>query len=455
MAATTIITVETNFCDYEQDPQVRKTFFDRWAIALENSAKVVIPNSTEIHFFLYMSNDKIRELDIIRKLLPSLNVDRDRTFHLVTFEHPEEGYGYDENTRPATLYKNPNKTAPYRDILFRKALENLNLEKYDRLIRVALDDDDMWLPWQAEEIVKAADQAYEPGKIVGVGFSQVCVAYIEKNTADIVELSHHMNGNKFYVSGKEEFDRSVNISPWSLPEVFDESSRRRLQRVGVTLKSYPSNIPGWVYGRWGSNLSTNKKTQYYKKLHTKVAFKDVSELIPKLAEEINLYYRRAPEAKSVHKTVANTHSARRGVNPKNHEGSEDFIFRLSQGLLPDGADAVAIFKFADGRPDVTVRIEPGRTYRTSAFAQLRQVNHNTVGFLQARFPDGTRYEISPRGRLLSLRYLESHLLEEFQDSPQQLDEATRGHIELGLNLSTWIVQYDPGKHYKSEEPLLQ
>lgn len=273
-----IVLVETIFCDNERDATVRQDFFQRWYISLRALASVSVPVDCTVKYILYLSDDKLQEKVLVQAFLASLNPEVARRFVVVPYEHPTDGYGSKGVVHPDSL-KNPNKTAPRRDWLFEAALTRISVEGYDRVIRATLDDDDFWLPWQLHEIVQAAEGVFEPGKILGVGLRNALVAYHDASKVDVVELTHHMNGNKFYLSEIGLFSRQRVLSPWSIPEDFNEANVARMGRAGVSLTSVGENNPGWIYNRWGGNLSLHDKSKYYIQNMSTFGFDNAYELI--------------------------------------------------------------------------------------------------------------------------------------------------------------------------------
>lgn len=278
MRGKCIVLVETIFCDNERDATVRQDFFQRWYISLRALAGVSVPVDCTVKYILYLSDDKFQEKVLVQAFLASLSPEVARRFVVVPYEHPTDGYESRGVVHPDSL-KNPNKTAPRRDWLFEAALTRISVEGYDRVIRATLDDDDFWMPWQLHEFIQAADRVFQPGKIIGVGLRNAMVAYHDASKADVVELTHHMNGNKFYLSEIGLFNRQRVLSPWSIPEDFNDSNIARMERAGVSLSSVGENNPGWIYNRWGGNLSLHDKTRYYiKNMHT-FEFNNAYELI--------------------------------------------------------------------------------------------------------------------------------------------------------------------------------
>src|SRR5699024_6166951 len=164
--------------DYEFDLKIRQRFLQSWLASIAQLAKLRVPINSTVIFVLYLSDDKKLEIKAVDDLISSFPDSVRTRFKVVTYSHPPEGYGYDDATHP-DLIKNPNKVAPQRDKLFDKALSNVDVHAYERIIRLALDDDDFLLGWQLDEIVRAADLAYTPDEIIAVGMPNQVVSYIE------------------------------------------------------------------------------------------------------------------------------------------------------------------------------------------------------------------------------------------------------------------------------------
>lgn len=284
-----LFTVETIFCDNESDLEIRRLYLTRWLKSLSWMAKVEIPSRVDLYHFLYISSDKIEEIKVITDLLNNFEPSVRERFKLVEYRHPAEGYSVNTQKHPDSI-KNPNKVAPRRDDLFKKAWGKLPEITAERVIRATLDDDDFWLPWQVEEMVRVADLAFEEETIIGVGLRKACIAYVQEHRGDVVEMTHHMNGNKFYLSSMKLWERQSELSPWSIPEDFSEQNVARMARAGVRLKTSASNRPGWIYGRWGSNLSLHDKTRYYARRYFAFPFSDEDNLVFEAERRIKTWF---------------------------------------------------------------------------------------------------------------------------------------------------------------------
>src|SRR5690606_10176419 len=113
-----------------------------------------------------------------------------------------------------------NKMGGARDDLFNIASEALPMQRYRTIIRIAIDDDDMFLPWFFQNLEHGAELAREVGcEIVGLGMENFFL--VSKENGQVICRSvesdkKFITGNKFYVF----FDTSLAnlLSPWSFPD---------------------------------------------------------------------------------------------------------------------------------------------------------------------------------------------------------------------------------------------
>lgn len=280
---STMIVSETMFCDYERDREVRLRYLERWLVSLRAIAEVDLPPDCLFQAVLYVSDDKVFERERLEEFLSRLEPETRSRFVIVNYTHPAEGY--DLPTTHPDLIKNPNKHAPRRDNLFAAALQHLAVRDEDWLIRIAIDDDDLWLPWHLREVARFAGQVRDESAIVGVGLARSLVAYISPEGVDVdeVTLSRYLSGNKFYVVPPGLHARGAKLHPWGLPEIFDEAAQARFDRVNVELVPITSNRAGWIYGRWGGNLTVDNKSPYYVNDPIRRQFPDVSNAMRQLS----------------------------------------------------------------------------------------------------------------------------------------------------------------------------
>lgn len=248
---------ETIFCDSESNFSVLDVYFERLVKCLHSIANLDISGFDYRHI-LYISGDKSTHIEKIQNLNFAGLGDR---LVVIKYEHPEEGYNLPGDH--IDLIKNPNRSPGYRDKLF--AMVGLDFEDYDFIIRIAIDDDDLWLPWHIKNIVeyvgdKYFNVEYSEKFIHGIGILNSYIAYVasDKCIVEKVELNRFICGNKFYVSN--DWGWISKWSPWSFPDLVDDAVVLKFRsRHGIQLNSLSTNDPGFIYVRRGSNLSVQNK----------------------------------------------------------------------------------------------------------------------------------------------------------------------------------------------------
>lgn len=424
MATKYFVTTETIFCDYESDLEIRRRYLSRWLHSLASVATLTIPADVTFRHYLYVSRDKVTELNEIREFIKSLPADQQDRFQLVAYDHPESGYGYDAHSHP-DHFKNPNKSAPNRDILFEKALKLGQVPDWERIVRLTLDDDDLWLPWHLEEVIKAADKAYEPGKIIGVGLENAILAYIDAGSGDIVGLTKAMNGNKFYVSDRTSWNSQIKLSPWSIPETFDEDSARRLARAGVELKWIKGNKPGWVYGRWGDNLSSREKNRYYSLLVDTFSFSDINDI----GRYAGITEQKADLLARTISTSAET------TDDRSLQAYIPPTFLQGQGQI------YAVFRTPNGSNQEVFRLRRGEAVPLP-MSKFFNGTSDWIAHLQLRPPTGPRTEVSTRARLSSLNPLAKLAPSDLLSDVNNYSERDLTTLRSGFLLSGWLHRSD-------------
>lgn len=259
-----LIVSETCFADYEEDRAVQKRLYGRWVHGIRTIAELQIPEGWNYVSVLYVSEDKEDIKSSLLACIDSMPISLRSRFMVVEYSHPAGGYGLPD-THP-DLVKNPNKHSPERDRLFDRAIASgLHLEGYGRIARIALDDDDVWLPWHLHNIVSAIEAIPGNDFATGIGFSDVLVGYVfgDQVKVEQARFSRMMTGNKFYAFSGEGLARIGSLHPWGIPERFYGAELERFMRVGVELRVVDDVNPGWIYMRWGDNLSNADKRSYY------------------------------------------------------------------------------------------------------------------------------------------------------------------------------------------------
>lgn len=427
-----LILYEIMFCDYEQNPEVLRNFRDVWLANLNRMASFDLPTGSDIKIIVYLSEDKIEERKLFFEALDQLSKKQAQRFVHVAYAHPREGYGYDSNSHP-DLWKNPNKVAPRRDVLFEKALKGISLADYDRYIRASIDDDDYLMPWQFFQLIEAAELAYEPSKVVGVGLRNEVVAYAGKKSADVVQFSHHMHGNKFYISDRTGFQLLRKLSPWSIPEVFDEKNRTRLAKAGATLKVVEGGAPGYIYCRWGHNLSLHDKSNYYLHKYESIKFDSIEGLV----ERIELTYSQQSYVSDL------------GIKPLSISPTETAQSKSRTPLIVSVQDSdaatedtyVLILKSGDGKTLAKRRLDPKSKLQISSLTGLPTDPHKIFGFVQLRKANGERVELPGRGRIDNVCFIKTLPLAQWVTDIEKIPANTLNRLQTALAASSWI--WDP------------
>lgn len=264
----TLVLLETIFCDNESDPEILGKYFARFELTVASLARQEVPNGTSFRATVYLSDGKGEWGLRVRDLITSAQEDAAPgvELRLHEYSHPEIGYPEGDATR-VDWAKNPNKHSPYRERLFEAAHTDVDLESLDRLLRVTIDDDDLWLPWHIRNLVDIARSARQDERVgwkgvLAIGLLDTNVAYVGEDSVivETLALERTLTGDKFYVIDEPaQLDTLRPYSPWSIPEVMDKNQRRLLEKRGIGLFAARNYAPSFVYMRWGQNLSIQRK----------------------------------------------------------------------------------------------------------------------------------------------------------------------------------------------------
>lgn len=281
----TLVLIETMFCDYEQDPDVLDTYFERFRLCLRALQRLEVPPGAEILVTIYFSTDKQEHLERTRRLLAAVDLPDGLRLRIHEYTHPAGGYPGDDRI---DWVKSPNKHAPFRDRLFAEAHRDIAFGEFERLIRMAVDDDDVLLPHQARNMVgmAAAAEAESPDvDVIVMGPLRTYVAYVDGEAVDVeeVEMRRSLTGNKAFVIRNPGAVDFSELSPWSAPELMTAVQARSIRARGQQLMPVHGNEPGFVYMRWGQNLSAHRKDFHIVRTHGRRrldALDEVLELRP-------------------------------------------------------------------------------------------------------------------------------------------------------------------------------
>lgn len=256
-----LMILETMFCDNEQDQHVLSDYFQRFSHTLRSVLRQALPEELELLFTIYMSSDKRRWIDHTWAIIDDADLPPNAKVRVWEYTHPLAGY---PDAKGVDRVKSPNKHAPHRDRLFQNAHLHVDYPAYRSLIRVAIDDDDIWLPTHAAELHRVAREGrarHPEANVLALGPVNCMIGYLTENgvDVDVVSMRRTLTGDKFYTVEHPSAAVVATLSPWSAPEILDETMAQRFQERDITLRYVKGNRPGFVYLRWGQNLSNYRK----------------------------------------------------------------------------------------------------------------------------------------------------------------------------------------------------
>jgi len=299
-----IIIIETVFCDTETNAEIIATYYERLLTCIDSVKSQIVDSSCGIAHIVYISEDKNEYVRRVRDIADKVNTDKFKLL-VSTYRHPAEGYPFPAGSH-VDLVKTPNRTPGYRDRLFKRGLEqvakNFDVENAQHIVRIALDDDDLWAPWHAYEINIVAAELLESTKkeIIAIGLVDGYIAYIAEGSCMLstVRFNRCLTGNKFIAS--RDVNKILTLSPWGIHDWLDTGSKRDFETEhNGYLSIVSTGIPSFCYFRRGFNLSQQSKDWCIEQKISDSQFKTESELISfiqnarsnygprKLAEKIN------------------------------------------------------------------------------------------------------------------------------------------------------------------------
>ncbi|AZM96619.1 hypothetical protein [Vreelandella venusta] len=273
-----LVVAETIFCDVETDVEKINMYFERMKLCLLSIDNINVDNFDYKHL-LYVSDDKKELIDRLRKFICERKI---KFVEVVLYSHPEGGYLWSSGDH-VDLVKNPNRTSGYRNKLFDKA--NIDYEKYSGFLRVAIDDDDVWLSDHLANLLRLGiclSKISRKNSLVAGGVFSTYIAKVDDFSGEVelnkVELDRAVCGNKFYYS--ECWSKICSWSPWSIPDVIDFKSIEKFKKsYGIELFSLSKVDPGFVYFRRGSNLSSQNKSWCTTELISKTTLSNEESVI--------------------------------------------------------------------------------------------------------------------------------------------------------------------------------
>lgn len=290
---TSLVLLEILFCDFERDPEVLDRYFERFEHTLASLRAQEVPEGAELLATIQMSADKqpwiARAAAELRKPVASPRT----RFRIFQYEHPAGGYEGGDESR-IDWVKSPNKHSPYREKLFLDSHAGLHVERYDRIIRVGLDDDDLWMPWQTENICRIAETArIDPGVqhegVLAIGMLDTLIAYADEDgfALDSVRLKRSLTGEKFHViEHPSSLEEVAFYHATAVPERVDREFHEKRMRIGIGLYGAGGFTPGFVYMRWGQNLSRQGKEYLESKRFGSLRVSDAGAVVSILRADV-------------------------------------------------------------------------------------------------------------------------------------------------------------------------
>lgn len=280
----TLVLLETMFCDNEQNEEVLAQYFERFKLSLRSLLKQKVPADSELLVTIYMSSDKQEWIRRVRRILNFTSHSPRARYRICEYDHAPDGYPQRDHI---DWLKNPNKQAPYRSQHFVDAHSDIRMSGYGRLIRAAIDDDDLMLDHQVTSLVEmavAAEKEYPEDHLIALGPLRTLIGYVEDSGVrfEDVDMRRSMGGNRCLVVKDPGAVDLAPLSPWSLPEVMDLNQGAVAEKRGIRLSYVRGHRPGLLYMRWGSNLSAHSKSMHVLEKHSEFSIERVEDILEEL-----------------------------------------------------------------------------------------------------------------------------------------------------------------------------
>ena len=269
---STLVTIETVFCDVETVTGRIEEYFQRYRSTLRSILAQDIPDGVDVLHTVYVSSDKLHIARRIEAEVAAVGAPAGLRVSVFIYTHPTGGYGH-LSTSHVDMAMAPNKQWPRREAMSRRAHENVHLAGYDLVVRMGIDDDDVFAPWHIRNVLGVAtdllDRSTDPTEVLAVGLERCYLIRADPDGHLVrdVDFIRCMSGNKFFAHrGGAVFD-PWQQSVWSLPETFDTGRAETFRRMGTTLTRVRGNQPSFGYVRRGRNLSVSDKDAYVQLEH--------------------------------------------------------------------------------------------------------------------------------------------------------------------------------------------
>jgi hypothetical protein len=281
-----LIWLDTIFCDAETDTQVIDRYLARFMVTLQSIGRQRKPESSDIRLTVHLSRDKSHLAAKIESAFDSFSTGIRAVCKLHYYEHPADGYGVPAGSHIDQL-KNPNKQPGRRERLFADSSQGVDFTAYGAVIRISMDDDDLYLPGHLEQISSLADVLLteSPASPSAAGMYQCFVAHVGDDECRMRQVSFNrvIPGNKFFVVPSNQFSMLADCSPWSIPEYIDDEAAEAFQSRGIRLTLARNNQPTFVYMRRALNLSGQSKEHFVDAVHDSQRFVHEADLVATVA----------------------------------------------------------------------------------------------------------------------------------------------------------------------------
>ncbi|MDK1329046.1 hypothetical protein [Arthrobacter sp. zg-Y1143] len=280
-----LLWIDTVLCDAEDDPDIIERYLQRFLLTMESIGAQTIPDGADFRFTVNLSRDKLAYLPRIEQAICRLGAAHRHGTRVHLYDHPPGGYGVPASSHIDSI-KNPNKQPGRREALFAAAAAGENFGRYESLVRISMDDDDLYFPGHLSQISAFADALLvsHPESVSAAGLYRQNLATVTPAGISMrdVDFNRVIPGNKFFVIPASHVPNAARYSPWAIPELIDEDAVERFAGTGVNLVLVRNNAPTFVYMRRAANLSLQSKDACIDNTHAEQEFSNEEDLLDHL-----------------------------------------------------------------------------------------------------------------------------------------------------------------------------
>lgn len=281
-----LVWLDTIFCDAETDAEILERYMARFMMTLQSIGQQRVSRDTDLRLVVHLSRDKSLLAPKIQAAFDRFTNGLRATSTIHFYDHPAQGYGVPEGSHVDRL-KNPNKQSGRRERLFADASRGLNFGDYSAVVRISMDDDDLYLPGHLDQISALADDVLQetPNSPSALGMYQCYLAHVGDDASRMERVSFNrvIPGNKFFVVPSNRFSNLADYSPWSIPEYIDDEAAEAFMARGIRLTLARNNLPTFIYMRRSFNLSRQSKEHFIDAVHESRTFANEMDLVATVA----------------------------------------------------------------------------------------------------------------------------------------------------------------------------